>query len=412
MNIIFFDEYVTSQRNGIGTFRNTLLSGIHQFAGINPILISLNYPTSEIKISTKDNLHTICFPPINTGDWNYYGGIICPLLHFYIEDSSQNIFILNVSPCSKFISALKNSFPLSKVIFIIHDQGWCSTLYGNSEYFVDIVQQRNNDLINEQLRKDIINYCEEEKMIYGNCDAVVAVSPATAIILQKYYNVPRNKITCIPHGISFNSPVNTSKEALRKKYGIPKSDIVVIYSGRPSRYKGLIPLLKAINIVKSYYSNIKCVFCCSHKGIDEFQEYISPIAAHCTFTGHIPTLELCEWYQLSDMGILPSYSEQFGYSAIEMIVNQLPVIVSNGYGLKDLFVPNQTAVVANINDVLDTDEFALQLANSIKYVIEAPEEKINGIKTNAFNFVREELSLERMISDYLKLFNNLLNDNV
>lgn len=66
---------------------------------------------------------------------------------------------------------------------------------------------------------------------------------------------------------------------------------------------------------------------------------------------------------------MPSYSEQFGYSAIEMINYGLPLVVSDGNGLCDMFIDGQDAYVARIGNVTDVNEFAQNLAMKIDQML-------------------------------------------
>ena len=70
-------------------------------------------------------------------------------------------------------------------------------------------------------------------------------------------------------------------------------------------------------------------------------------ASKIIFTGQIPKKELDEWISITDIGILPSYTEQCCYWGIELMMHGVPVITTDGFNLQEML--NQ------INARLDED---------------------------------------------------------
>ena len=62
----------------------------------------------------------------------------------------------------------------------------------------------------------------------------------------------------------------------------------------------------------------------------------SPIWSKVTFTGYVDKDTLYELYRLSNIGVVPSLHEEFGYVAIEMASVGLPVLVNPKGGLKEI----------------------------------------------------------------------------
>ena len=52
------------------------------------------------------------------------------------------------------------------------------------------------------------------------------------------------------------------------------------------------------------------------------------------YIGYLQKNELEKWYQLVDIGVLPSYSEQCSYTGIEMMMYSLPIVASDGFGVR------------------------------------------------------------------------------
>lgn len=88
------------------------------------------------------------------------------------------------------------------------------------------------------------------------------------------------------------------------------------------------------------------------------------IAPKVTFTGQLSPSELAKWYQVADIGVLPSYSEQCSYSGLEMMRYGLPVVASDGLGVRCMFKHGANACVAAISDRKSTTAFEQNLATA------------------------------------------------
>jgi len=72
-------------------------------------------------------------------------------------------------------------------------------------------------------------------------------------------------------------------------------------------------------------------------------EYLSEANPHWSkiiFTGNLSNKLVTEFYQLSDVGVIPSLHEQCSFTAIEMRLNRLPILTSAVDGLDEMFTHN------------------------------------------------------------------------
>lgn len=407
-NAFFIDEYDSSRLNGIGTFRDQLLPRLGATSGIKLNLISLNYDSLDLHKRKTDFGIEYQVPRIAQGNWRGNGALICPVLRTYINDSKRNVFIVNHSPCGAFISALRESFPNSKIVFVIHDQGWCSPLMGSKDLLHQIMI---DDLMPEKIDRDRVkslkSYCQEEKAIYDAVDAVVCLSPSTHEILQSVYGVSTEKIWLILNGYTADTVQLADKSEAKRSLGLNTQERILIFAGRPAAYKGIEATLKALHKIKDKH-NIRCVFCGNMEGFGKFSNQLLSIAPIVTFTGQLSKEELYKWYQAADFGLMPSYSEQFGYSAIEMINQGLPLVVSDGNGLCDMFIDGVDAFVAHIGDVTNVDEFAQNLATKIDQALSSTSEELDRITSTAQGNVREKYSAENMVASYARLCKKMI----
>ncbi|MBD5361318.1 MAG: glycosyltransferase [Bacteroides sp.] len=402
-HVIFVDEYNSSIQNGIGTFRDQLLPRLGTSPGIKTTLISLNSMESDVKRRKTLFGNELRIPMVNSGNWRGIGGLICPVLRTYIPDRDWNVFILNHSPCSNFIKSLRESFPKSKIIFVIHDQGWCAPLLGSVSLLKDILLKK---IIPKGFSREVISHVvesyKEEVEIYSNVDYIVCISRSTFKIVAEVYGINEAKLRLIPNGLDADGLSLENKLAIRKSLGIMSHEKLIIFSGRPARYKGIEPMLIAFESLQNTIPDIRLVICGSLDGFGKFSRLLEPIASRVTFTGLLSQEKLAEWYKASDVGLLPSYSEQFGYSAFEMIKYGLPIVVSDGNGLRDLFTDGVNALVAQIGNVIDSSGFVKSLTQSLETVLTMSPLQLRGIQDEA----RELLtyySTENMVQKYLQV---------
>lgn len=406
-NIYFLDEYNSSLQNGIGTFRDIFAKEMGSYEAVKFAIISLSAPTVNIETQMESFGIQYLVPQIYSLNWRDSGAIICPLLRSLINDSEDNIFIINHSPCSKFIDVLRRTFPFSKIVFIIHDQGWCYPLRGSVSLFKELIERQSLPMLSTQQASDILAYYCEEKKIYLSVDAVVCLTQSTYELLKAVYNVPTDKTHLIPNGYSSQNKNAVLKFFARTTLGIREDTQLLIYSGRPSPAKGLEPLLIAVGKLVLKYPRIKVVLCGAIAGFAQYTHLTQQFSSRIIYTGHLNKEALCQWYCSADLGLLPSYSEQFGYSAIEMIDMKLPVLISNGNGLTNLLPKSSEILVADVGrDVFDVEYYANNIYAQIdSYFTETPRYISDQSAVNAY--INEHYSPRLMGKRYLNMFNTL-----
>ena len=97
-----------------------------------------------------------------------------------------------------------------------------------------------------------------------------------------------------------------------------------------------------------------------------------PEWAWVTFTGFVDKPTLYELYSISDIGVLPSLHEEFGFVALEMMMLEVPLIVGETTGLSELVVPNKTGVLVKWEE--EESKNINHLAEAIAWFIENPEQ--------------------------------------
>lgn len=127
------------------------------------------------------------------------------------------------------------------------------------------------------------------------------------------------------------------------------------------------------------------------------------------FTGQMPRAELPIWYAAADLGIMPSYSEPFGYSAVEMADRGLPLVISDGTALADMYHEGENAFVAHIGpDVTQTHFFANEIALAIARALDSPKSTLRRLVKRNNELIDSRYSAETMKNNYLTMLRSLI----
>lgn len=351
-NIYILDDSYLSGKNGIGTFLHEFIACAKGWSNIRICLIKLRSREYEFGIKTMEGIEYFFFPSI-AGESNPFAHhkVISKFLRLYISDSSQNIFLFNYTPCNLLMKSIKEFFPLSKQLFIIHDLSWTFDLKGDLVQLASILCHKKRKRVPNRYA-ELLNLitCEAEE--FDLADKVVCLSQDTYNILLSNYSLAEEKLCLIPNGLHTPSTLLSAqaKVKMRRQMFLGHDEKVLLLVGRISIAKGSYIYLKAFCEVLKSYPNCRLVIIGSVFSPEEVMSLTKTIAPKVTFTGQLSSEELAKWYQVADIGIIPSYTEQCSYTGIEMMRYGLPIVASDGLGVRCMFKEGVNACVARIED--------------------------------------------------------------
>lgn len=404
-NVYIFDDSFSSGKNGIGTFLKELVSIMREMA-LHIHILSFNAKTEEFMIREENGVKRYLFPMINN-DWGYqkYDEIINKFMRIYISDSHDNLFFLNHSPCEKLLESIKSSHPLSKRVFIIHDLTWTVRLNGRQKWLKPILSKKEKD----ETEESIYRYFREEQRMYALTDSVVCLSESTFKMLTNIYKVPSGKISVIPNGIRTSKLKVRDTDKLRSQLFLPEKEKILLYVGRATEQKGFFALIRSFEKALRRDPNLRLVVAGTFK--EDALEYISKnhssIASRISITGFIPRKELFKWYAVANIAVIPSLYEQCSYVGMEMMMHGLPIIASDGIGLRDMLRDGENALVAKIgNPKNDYREYVTNLANCIHRLLDSSElkERISNGVTETY---KKQYYFRHMRERYKRLIKEL-----
>lgn len=407
-NIFIIDEYISSQKNGIGTFLGEFLFCFKNSEyKIN--LISFNAEVNEFCITEENEIKKYLFPVFKYGHFLDHFKIIEKFFRLYIPDSPNNVFFLNHSPCANFIQSLKETHTKSSIIFTIHDFGWTRLLSGNLDEYKKAIKSHQGN------KKDDIpelTVYHREKRIYELADKIICLSPDTYNILRTVYKVPVVKVSLIPNGLRLKRkgmfPSNDDKQKIRISKNINVEDKILLFVGRPTAQKGVFALIHTTKVVLKEFPNTKlAIIGDGNEGLmKEIINASSQIAASVIITGQLNRAELDEWLTIADIGIISSYYEQCSYTAIEMMMHGLPIIASDGLGIKNMFVDGVNAKVAKIGNRKKLKQYRANLADSIIHLLRSPG-LCDNLRKEVMKTYNERYTIKEMKINYTNLLKSL-----
>ncbi len=171
------------------------------------------------------------------------------------------------------------------------------------------------------------------------------------------------------------------------------------YVGQLIERKGLHNLIKAMKIITS---NIKAKLLLTGEG--KVKEDLKKIVENNGLSDSVVFLgfrtDRLEIMKCFDVFVLPSYLEGLPRVIMEAMAAEVPVIASDIPGVREIVHHNKTGILVPV----DSPE---QLADAIITLLEN-REKADELRKNAFSYVNERHSAERMAKDYCKLYKSII----
>jgi phosphatidylinositol alpha-1,6-mannosyltransferase len=185
-------------------------------------------------------------------------------------------------------------------------------------YGIEVWKPHQNFVINYLLRK---------------IDHIISISKFTEKKLKGWLPGLSAKIFILPNGIDLSLyGIAKKPKDLIKKYDAD-GKTVLMTMGRLSsteRYKGIDEVLTVFSNLIKKNSNLLYLICGDGDDKSRLMKKASDlgISDFVIFSGYIPEAEKKKYYDLSDLYVMPSYGEGFGFVFLEAMAAGVPVLAS------------------------------------------------------------------------------------
>jgi len=182
---------------------------------------------------------------------------------------------------------------------------------------------------------------------------------------------------CIPKRIDFRNSIGVSEDA-----------IVITFLGRLNWVKGLGILLKGFAKVCHKHLNVFLVLAGpdggEKKSLDEISAKLG-IKDKVVFIGPVGNYQKMNLFAASDLLTLVSWTENFGYAAVEAMAAGIPVLVSENVGICDAVKEDGAGLVVPV----DEDAIASALIEML-----SDSEKLKEMGKAAYESARERYDIK------------------
>lgn len=230
-------------------------------------------------------------------------------------------------------------------------------------------------------------------------EKVIAISEAVKRHLTDDFMVSADRVRLVYNGIRIGPRREFRQAELRNKLGLKDGPVVGIVA-RLSPVKGHKYLIEAMRYVINSKPQAQLLIV----GDGPSQEALLALVEKLNLKESIifikPRKNLEELFALMDVYVSPSVQEGLGLAILEAQANYVPVVAFATGGIKDI-------IRDEINGLLVRPFAVKELADAILKLI-LDDELARRLKKEAYNFVAENFSVERMAENTLSVYREVL----
>lgn len=244
------------------------------------------------------------------------------------------------------------------------------------------------------------------KLLSVFTDKIICVSDSARLDSFETEKIAEDKYKVIYNGLDpteFYKDENINN-LCRNEYGFTDKDFIIGNVGVLSVRKGQIYLLKAFNELQAKYPNLKLLITGSARPHEleiykELLSYIKEYKLENKVKIIEPIKEVNKVYNIIDLFVMCSITEGFGLSAFEYMLTEKRCIFSDITVFKELIKNGEYGgLFENKNYLSLSSKLQEELG---QYEINKP----NFVRYR--NFVINNYSLNKMVSEYSKLYSNM-----
>lgn len=378
-HLYLFDETSSNAAvYGVGTYIRMLVSSLKDLdMAITIVKILSDY--DRVIIENKENVRYIYIPhliPKMAIRSNYFRSVAFIILPF-ISSHENNIFHYNYIDCHDLAVWLKTYFPLSKHLLTIH----------------------------YRIPNKFENFEKEQDFMIHYCDRIIVLTKQASYYLQNDYKVISENVFVVGNCVDDKlSSFKFDKDSIKVSLGISLKTKIILFVGHLDRNKNPMILLKAFERVLNVDNNVHLILV--GKGdYDSLFPFID-CRGKVSFTGFLNSDLLHKIYLCADLGVIPSFYEEFGYVAIEMMMHGIPIIANRTTGLAEVIENGISGDLLDLYTNINEEDSIELLSNSIIRLL-LDDLRKNNYSANARKRYLEFYNVETFKDKMLEIYNGL-----
>ena len=362
-NVYILNETSLGNNTGVNSYIKQLAIYLTNKTNLNIYIIDICLEQKEFIIESKNSI-SIYHIPIQ---WEM---LIKKKKRYYRNIFYQH-FPLNRNMINRYrIFRLNNKFFLFKayiyninIFFVVHYLDlnylakWDTNILNDLSSLEDTIVDKFN----------IHQLIERDRFIFNHVDKIICLSEETKKLLQTYYQLTENRISIVYNGLKDEAIFisKMEKQLLKTRLSFNKDDRIILYVGRLDPYKGIFELIQAFKQIVNKTPNTRLVLV-GGGDISLFLKECQGFWSKITFTGLIDKEYVYKFYQIATIGVLPSYTEQCSYAAIEMMMHGLPLIGTTAGGISEMIEEGKNGYKIHLKEednkkILNINELAIKI---------------------------------------------------
>ncbi len=235
-----------------------------------------------------------------------------------------------------------------------------------------------------------------------NSNHVVACSFSTLRELNSYADFERDNVSVIYNGVNFDEIEDVK---INRENTGDKSDFSIVYAGRLFWMKGVTFALKAFEIVRRDFKDVRLSIFGKGPLEHELKRRIrtSGLRDSVCFRGYVKHKELIAEVKKSDLVVLPSVYEAQPMFVLEAMACKKPVIVFDVQYAREIISNMKNGVLAKPFDVEDLyGKIALLLSD---------KDLRKKLGQNGYNYVKHKHNWDTQVEKYIEVYQKAIRTN-
>ena len=177
--------------------------------------------------------------------------------------------------------------------------------------------------------------------------------------IQRLFGLPFEKINVVANGVNLSKFTGMDRDySFRRRYAMDNEKII-LFIGRLVYEKGVQHLLAAMPKILSGYHDAKLVIAGKGAMLDELKAEANAlgISNKVYFAGYLGGKDVEKMYKAADISVFPSTYEPFGIVALEGMLAERPIVVSDAGGLGEIVEHRENGMKSycgNPNSIADS----------------------------------------------------------